>query len=62
MTAANLVPSAHIATEVQIPPQNKARTSSKWFEVSDPMNNERTGESWNFAHTSLLPSADVETE
>ena len=29
MTAANLVPSAHIATDVQSPPQNRARTSSK---------------------------------
>jgi hypothetical protein len=62
MTAANLVPSAHIATEVQSPPQNKARISSSQFEVSDPVKIERERRASATTTTSVFPSADVETD
>ena len=61
ITAANLVPSAHIATDVQRPPPNQARMSSPQFEVSEPLKYERQLPSSNTTNTSVFPSADVET-
>ena len=62
MTPANLVPSAHMVTEVHCPPQNTARISSSQFEVSDPVNNEIKGAWLTSTDTTVFPSADVERE